>query len=144
MPDEDEYLESARDWVNDHVKRYIDSNGSDGHDFDGVLCCILTTRGRRSGKLRRTPLIYLRDGDRLLLVASKAGHDHHPHWYLNLQSDPLASVRVEADEWDVIARDAGAEERPALFSKMIEIYPDYANYQVKTEREIPVVILDRR
>jgi deazaflavin-dependent oxidoreductase (nitroreductase family) len=102
----------------------------------------LTTRGRRSGLLRRTALIYGRDGDNYLVVASTGGGPQHPAWYLNLAADPEVQVQVLADTFRARARTATAEERPALWRTMASIFPMYDQYQAKTDREIPIVILE--
>jgi deazaflavin-dependent oxidoreductase (nitroreductase family) len=108
-----------------------------------VPTLLLTTRGRKTGKLRRTALIYGRDGDRYVVVASKGGAPDHPTWYLNLDADPEVQLQVGAEKFTARARTATAEEKPALWRRMAEIWPDYDNYQAKTGREIPVVILER-
>ncbi|MBW2499456.1 MAG: nitroreductase family deazaflavin-dependent oxidoreductase, partial [Deltaproteobacteria bacterium] len=83
----EEPLSSPTDWVADHVRRYVETDGEDGHIEQGTPCMLLTTRGRKSGRLRRTPVVYGRDGDRLIVVASLGGADVHPGWYLNIEKD---------------------------------------------------------
>ena len=102
---------------------------------------LLTTTGRKTGKQRTTPLLYLKDGDRLVLVASNGGAPKHPTWWLNLQARPEAEVQIGSKKIRVTARQADQEERNQLWSKVVAMYPDYANYQKRAEREIPVVIL---
>jgi deazaflavin-dependent oxidoreductase (nitroreductase family) len=102
----------------------------------------VTTRGRKSGKLRRTALYYGRDGDRYLLVASNGGAHTHPAWYLNLLEHPEVRVQVGAEQFTARARTATAEERQPLWDVMAEIFPTYNQYQAKARREIPVVILE--
>jgi deazaflavin-dependent oxidoreductase (nitroreductase family) len=104
---------------------------------------LLTTRGRSTGKLRRTALIYGRDRGRYLVVASDGGAKSHPDWYRNLEADPHVFVQVADDEFDANARTATARQKPRLWRLMVSIWPDYEGYQTKTEREIPVVILER-
>ena len=135
--------QSSRPWYAEHVDRYIETDGADGHDWNGKPTLLLTTRGRRSGEQRTLPLIYGRDGDRLLVVASRGGAPHHPSWYLNLLSDPEVDVQVKGDRFRARARPAGPDEKPRLWRTMTEIFPDYDDYQRKTEREIPVVVLER-
>jgi deazaflavin-dependent oxidoreductase (nitroreductase family) len=130
-------------WVGTHVRRYVDSNGKNGHRWRGVDTLLLTTRGRSSGKLRRTALIYGKDGDRYLVVASNGGSDPHPNWYQNLAADPHVSVQVGDDTFEASARTATVRQKPRLWDLMVSIWPDYATYQTKTERDIPVVILER-
>ncbi len=139
----DEIVDSPTGWVARHIHTYVESGGERGHQWKGVQTALLTTRGRKSGALRRTPLIYGRDGDRYLLVASLGGAPKHPLWYLNLVADPDIVLQVGADVFAGRARTATAEEKPALWRAMVEIWPDYENYQRKTDREIPVVIVDR-
>lgn len=128
----------------EHVSRYVETDGREGHDWNGVQTLILTTTGRKSGRKISTPLIYGRRGDDYLVVASKGGADQPPAWYLNLQADPEVEVRVLADKFAARARTATADEKPALWRQMAQIWPDYDNYQRKTERSIPVVILERQ
>ena len=127
----------------EHVRRYVETDGREGHDWNGVPVLILTTTGRRSGQRRSTPLIYGEHDGSYLVVASKGGADSPPAWYLNLQADPEVDVQVQADKFTARARTATAAEKPALWRQMAGIWPDYDNYQRKTEREIPVVVLER-
>lgn len=143
MSDLDNPIDSPGDWQREHIERYVATDGADGHEWQGVYTLLLTTRGRKSGKARRTPLIYGRDGDDYVVVASAGGQPHHPSWYLNLQADPRVRVQVGAEKFDAVARTASPEEKARLWPVMTEIWPDYDNYQSKTSREIPVVILSR-
>ncbi|HEX5881010.1 MAG TPA: nitroreductase family deazaflavin-dependent oxidoreductase [Actinomycetota bacterium] len=144
MEPEEQVVDSPAGWVARHIKRYVDSDGATGHEWrPGVYTLLLTTRGRRSGKLRRTALIYGRDGDRYLVVASVGGSARHPAWYLNLSDNPQVEVQVEAERFTATARTAGSEEKPRLWSLMTSIWPAYEGYQRKTRRDIPVVILER-
>ena len=130
--------------LSDHVRRYVESNGADGHFWrKGAPTLVLTTIGRRSGEPRSTALIYGRDGDRVLVVASRAGAQLHPWWYLNLQANPRVTVQVLADQFSAIATTASPEERQPLWDTMCAIWPSFVVYQGKTAREIPVVILTR-
>jgi deazaflavin-dependent oxidoreductase (nitroreductase family) len=136
--------DSPTGWVGRHIKRYLDSDGANGHEWrPGVYTLLLTTRGRRSGQLRRTALIYGRDGDRYLVVASVGGAARHPAWYLNLTDHPEVEVQVGADRFPARARTADAEEKARLWPLMTSIWPHYEGYQRKTRRDIPVVILER-
>lgn len=118
----------------------VDLNPND-HLFMGFPTLLLTTRGRRSGQLRRTPLIYGQDGDRYLLVASNAGSAHHPAWYLNVTAHPEVTVQVRAETFTTRARTATAEERRLLWPVMAAVFPRYDTYQAQTDRELPLVIL---
>jgi deazaflavin-dependent oxidoreductase (nitroreductase family) len=128
----------------EHVDRYRETDGEEGHDWQrGTSVLILTTRGRKSGEERSTPLIYGKHGDEHMVVASKGGADEPPAWYLNLEANPEAEIQVKAEHIKVRARDATPDEKPELWRTMASEWPDYDEYQKKTEREIPVVILER-
>ncbi|MDH6115019.1 deazaflavin-dependent oxidoreductase (nitroreductase family) [Kitasatospora sp. MAP12-15] len=127
----------------EHVKRYIETDGAEGHDWEGTTALILTTTGRKSGQQHATPLIYQPYGDVLLVVASKGGADQPPAWYLNLQADPTVQVQVKGDRFTAHARTAGPEEKPGMWRTMVAAWPAYDQYQTKTDREIPVVVLER-
>ncbi|GAA2719249.1 nitroreductase family deazaflavin-dependent oxidoreductase [Actinocorallia aurantiaca] len=139
----EEIVDNATGWVAKHIRQYVETDGKKGHLYQGLPTLLLTTRGRKSGLLRRTALIYGRDGDRHLLVASNGGADEHPSWYLNLAADPDVAVQVGAEKFAARARTASAEEKPALWALMASVFPTYEGYQAKTEREIPLVILER-
>jgi deazaflavin-dependent oxidoreductase (nitroreductase family) len=143
MTSEQKPIDSPVGWVAEHVQRYIDTNGEDGHLWKGAPTLILTTLGRRSGQPRRLALIYGKDGDRYVIVASKGGAEKHPEWYLNLLDNPEVQVQVLADRFRATARTATPEEHKALWPRMVEIWPDYDKYQAKTDRQIPLVILER-
>jgi len=130
-------------WQQAHARRYIETDGKDGHVWEGVTTLLLTTTGRRSGLARTTPLIYWRAGDRYLIVASRGGAPAHPSWYENLVAQPIVQVQVMADRFKARARTATSAERPALWKTMAAIWPPYDEYQQRTAREIPVVILER-
>jgi len=130
-------------WQQAHAKRYLETGGRDGHDWEGVTTLLLTTTGRRSGQPRTTPLIYGRAGDRYLVVASRGGAPAHPDWYQNLVALPEVHVQVMADRFKARARTASTAEKPALWKTMTAIWPPYEEYQARTTREIPVVILER-
>lgn len=125
----------------EHVRRYRETGGREGHDWQGTQTLILTTTGRRSGQERSTPLIYGRHGDDYLVVASKGGADEPPGWYLNLEADPDAEIQVKAERFKVRDRTAKAEEKPELWRTMQ--WQAYDDYQQKTKRQIPVVVLER-
>jgi deazaflavin-dependent oxidoreductase (nitroreductase family) len=127
----------------EHVKRYLETDGAEGHEWRGATVLILTTTGRRSGQERSTPLIYGTHGDDYLVVASKGGAEEHPAWYLNLSEHPEVTVQVLGDRFDARARTASAEEKPELWATMVGQWPAYSEYQQKTTREIPVVVLER-
>jgi deazaflavin-dependent oxidoreductase (nitroreductase family) len=127
----------------EHVQRYRETGGEEGHDWQGTQTLILTTTGRKSGEERSTPLIYGRSGDDYLIVASKGGADDPPAWYLNLEAKPEAEIQVRADRFKVRSRVATADEKPELWKTMVAEWPAYDEYREKTERDIPVVVLER-
>jgi deazaflavin-dependent oxidoreductase (nitroreductase family) len=126
----------------EHIDRYVTTDGEEGHDWQGTQTLILTTTGRRSGQQRVHPLIYGRHGDDYLVVASKGGASQHPDWYLNLAAHPEVAIQVKGDRFRAHARTARPEEKAELWSIMTKEWPDYDRYQEKTEREIPVVVLE--
>ncbi len=134
---------TPRPWFADHVDRYLATDGEDGHDWNGRPTLLLTTRGRKSGEPRTLPLIYARDGEDVLVVASRGGAPNHPRWYLNLEADPDVEVQVKGDRFHARARTATAQERPRLWEIVTKVFPDYLEYQTRTTREIPVVVLER-
>ena len=127
----------------EHVRRYQETDGEVGHEWEGTVTLLLTTVGRRSGKERTTPLIYQPEGDAYVVVASKGGADDHPDWYKNLQANPEVKVQVKGDKFTARARTATPEEKPSLWRKMTSVWPQYDEYQQKTSRDIPVVVLER-
>lgn len=126
-----------------HVQKYLETDGEVGHLWNGVPCLVLWTTGRKSGETRAAPLIYGSRGDDVVIVASKGGAPEHPAWYLNLAADPSVEVQVGADRYAGRARTAGGDERAELWKLMAGIWPDYDDYQAKTDRQIPVVVIER-
>ena len=126
----------------EHVDTYRATDGETGHDWKGAHVLLLTTTRRKSGEQRTTPLIYGRHDGTYLIVASKGGSDEPPAWYRNLERSPTVEVQVKGERFSARARDAGPEEKPALWRLMTEQWPDYDAYQRNTEREIPVVVLE--
>jgi deazaflavin-dependent oxidoreductase (nitroreductase family) len=130
-------------WIADHLRRYQASDGADGHIWNGVPCLLLTTTGRKSGAELTLPLIYGRDGDRVVIVASRGGAPDHPAWYKNLAANPRVRVQIAAEKFAALARTVAGGERTRLWREMTKIWPAYDEYQAKTTREIPVVLLER-
>ena len=126
----------------EHVERYRATDGEEGHDWQGTTVLLLTTTGRKSGEPRVMPLIYQPDGDNYVVVASKGGWDNHPLWYLNLEANPDVEVQVKGDRFKARARTADGEERERLWKVMTATWPQYDSYQKKTDRQIPVVVLE--
>ena len=139
------------DWIKDHVSRYVATNGEDGYLWDASLgggkglvpTLLLTTVGRKSGRILTLPLIFGRSGPDYVVVASKGGAPAHPAWYLNLEANPEVQVQVKADKFKAHAHTANTEERATLWPRMVEIYGPYTDYQKKTDRQIPLVVLKR-
>ena len=139
------------DWQVQHANRYLASGGSEGHmhtlNVPGhgeitAPALLLTTTGRKSGKKFIFPLFYGTDGDSYIVVASKGGAPEHPGWYRNLLAHPDVQVQVGTKKLNARARTATGDERARLWKKALEFWPPYADYALKTEREIPVVVLD--
>jgi len=135
-------FDSPTGWVKSHIQSYVESDGKKGHQWRGLPTLLLTTTGRKTGKLRRTALIYGQDGPNYLLVASDGGAPAHPAWYLNLVDNPQVQLQVGEAKLTARARTATPQEKPRLWQLMTKIYPTYDKYQTKTDREIPVVILE--
>ena len=128
----------------EHVERYRATDGEEGHEWQGTVTLLLTTKGRKSGEPRTTPLIYGRSGDDYLIVASKGGADAPPAWYLNIQEHPNdVEIQVKGDRFKVRVHDATPDEKPEMWKTMTAEWPAYDEYQEKTDREIPVVVLER-
>ncbi|MGB5565923.1 MAG: nitroreductase family deazaflavin-dependent oxidoreductase [Acidimicrobiia bacterium] len=127
-----------------HQLMYRSTRGMVGRRLVDNDMCLLSTTGRLSGKIHTVPLLYLRDGDRLVVIASWGGRDHHPDWYVNLRAKPLANVQVLGDRWEVEAITADAEERAIWWPRVVDAYDGYATYESRTDREIPVVFLEPR
>lgn len=142
-PKREQVFDSPTGWVAEHIDRYVETDGKSGHRWSGLNTLLLTTRGRKSGKLRRTALIYCRDGDRYLVTGSHGGSAKHPSWYLNLVQHPEVNVQVAADKFEALARPATADERPRLWKLVTAEFKTYESFQRKTKREIPVVIIER-
>jgi deazaflavin-dependent oxidoreductase (nitroreductase family) len=127
----------------EHVRRYLETNGEVGHDWNGVPALLLTTKGRKTGEDRTSALIYGRLNDAYVVIASMGGAPTHPMWFLNLVATPEVTSQVGADRFAARARVAEGGERIAGWEEMVEIWPNYDVYQSRTDRVIPVVILER-
>jgi deazaflavin-dependent oxidoreductase (nitroreductase family) len=128
----------------EHVRHYRETDGEYGHDWKrGSSTLLLTTTGRRSGEPRTLPLIYGRSGDDYLIVGSDGGADEPPAWFRNLEANPEVEVQVLADRFRARARLATPEEKPEMWREMTAHWPAYDSYQQRTDREIPVVVLER-
>jgi deazaflavin-dependent oxidoreductase (nitroreductase family) len=143
---DEEVFDSPAGWVAKHIKRYVATDGAAGHRYMGVPSLLLTTRGRRTGKLRRTALMYGEDAGRYLLVASNGGSATHPAWYLNLSANPDVEVQVRGERFMARARTATPDEKATLWKIVSAAFPTYDRY-LKTAankgREIPLIIVER-
>jgi deazaflavin-dependent oxidoreductase (nitroreductase family) len=128
----------------EHVRIYRETDGEHGYRWRGNTILLLTSTGRASGEERTTPLIHRTDGDRWVVIASKGGAPEHPGWYKNLQAQPEATIQVKEERIPVRATTAVGEDRTRLWKLMTESWPAYDQYQQKTQREIPVVVLEHR
>jgi len=127
----------------EHVARYQQTDGAEGYTWNnGTTILLLTTTGRKTGAKRTTPLIYRDWDDKQLIVASKGGADAPPAWFLNLQDDPEVQVQIKGDKFTARARVATEDEKPAMWTHMTDVWPDYDQYQKRTDREIPIVVLE--
>ena len=143
---------SPSNWIQEHLNRYLATNGADGYLWDAsigggkgmVPTLLLTTVGNKSGRVLTMPLIFGQSAKDYVVVASKGGAPTHPAWYLNLQAQPDVEVQVKGDKFAAHARTATGEERAVLWAKMVGIYGPYEQYQTKTDRQIPIVVLTRK
>lgn len=142
MTPEEKVFDSPTGWVADHINEYVETGGKRGHLWKGVPTLLLTTRGRKTGNLRRTALIYGRDGKSYVVVASIGGAPKHPQWYLNILANPEVRLQVGSEIMDGRARTTNGDEKTRLWRQMAQIWPQYDKYQEKTHRSIPVVVID--
>jgi deazaflavin-dependent oxidoreductase (nitroreductase family) len=128
----------------EHVRVYRQTGGEHGYRWRGTTILLLTTTGRTSGQERTTPLIHRADGDGWVVVASKGGAPDHPDWYKNLEANPAATIQVMGETIPARARTTEGAERERLWGLMTEVWPAYDDYQRKTDRQIPVVMFERK
>jgi deazaflavin-dependent oxidoreductase (nitroreductase family) len=147
MPLEGEYEPSPQKWVRDQVEQYERTGGREANTLrdTGLPIVIFTTRGNKSGKLRKTPLMRVEHDGKYLMVASQGGAPKHPVWYHNVKADPNAVVVQDGPEpFDASARELSGEERAIWWQRAVAAYPSYADYQKRTDREIPIFLVERR
>lgn len=142
MPLVGEYEPSPWAPIADQVERYESSGGTEGTTLDGQPCVILTTRGRRSGKLRKTPLMRVEHEGTYAVVASMGGAPQHPVWYFNLLDHPEVTVQDGPTVHDLVAREVAGEEKATWWRRATEVWPSYDDYQAATDRAIPLVVLE--
>lgn len=137
-------MTDTNDWNRRVIEEFRANGGKVGGQFEGAPLLLLTTTGAKSGQRRTTPVMYLPDGNRLIIFASKAGAPTNPDWYHNLAAHPQATVEVGTETFDITSVVATGEERDRLFARQAELYPGFANYQARITRQIPVIALERR
>ena len=142
MPLDGPYEPGANDFAVKQVERYEATGGREANTLRDVPIIILWTRGRATGAVRKTPLMRVRDGDHYAVVASMGGAPQHPTWYGNLMADPQVSVQDGPEVRDYVAREVTGDEKAQWWTRAVAVWPDYDAYQAKTEREIPVVVLE--
>ncbi|WP_405825098.1 nitroreductase family deazaflavin-dependent oxidoreductase [Streptomyces sp. NBC_01390] len=144
MPLEGEYEASPTQWVREQVELYEKSGGTEGTTLldTGMPVVLLTTRGARSGKIRRTPLMRVEHDGLYAVVASLGGAPKHPVWYFNVLADPRVDIQDGPVRQDMVAREVTGEEKSLWWERAVAAYPEYAEYQKKTDREIPVFVLE--
>ena len=128
----------------DHVRVYRETGGETGYIWNGVTALLMTMTGRKSGEKRTIPIIFTEVDGKYVIIASKGGAPKHPVWYLNVSEDPNVEVQIKNEVFDATARTAEGEERERLWAAAIENWPNYDVYQSRTDREIPVVVLERK
>lgn len=143
MPLQGEYEPSPEKWVRDQVDLIESSGGLEGTTLRGLPVIVLTTRGAKSGKIRKTPLMRVEHNGTYAVVASLGGSPKHPVWYYNILADPRVELQDGPIRQDMTAREVTGEEKAVWWGRAVEAYPDYAEYQTKTDRQIPVFVLDQ-
>lgn len=134
----------SNNWNDKVIAEFRANEGKVGGPFEGAPLLLLETTGAKSGQQRISPLVYLADGDRLVIFGSNAGRPRHSAWYHNILANPSVTIEIGADKYDAIASVVTGEEREELWKKQVAAAPYFADYQAKTDREIPVIVLDRK
>ena len=142
MPLKGEYEPSPEQWVRDQVALFESSGGTEGTTMRGMPVIILTTRGAKSGKIRKTPLMRVEHDGAYAVVASLGGAPRHPVWYHNITADPRVALQDGPVRQDMNAREVTGDEKSVWWERAVEAFPDYADYQEKTDRQIPVLVLE--
>ncbi|MFQ6393918.1 nitroreductase family deazaflavin-dependent oxidoreductase [Nocardia sp. KC 131] len=141
MPLKGEYAPSTSDWAREQAEAYESSGGTDATSLQGKPVILLTTRGAKSGLLRKTPLMRVEHEGEYAVVASLGGAPKHPVWYFNIKADPHVELRDGTETKDYTAREVFGDEKALWWERAVTVWPDYANYQTKTDRQIPVFVL---
>ena len=127
----------------EHIRRYRETDGEVGYLWNGATACLLTTKGRKSGEARTIAIIFTQVGNRIAIIASKGGAPAHPAWYLNAQADPHVTIQIKGEVFEGIARTADDAERAELWAEAIRQWSNYDVYQSRTERKIPILVVER-
>jgi F420H(2)-dependent quinone reductase len=145
MPLEGEYEPSSWDWVRNQVEQYETSGGTEGLGLldTGLACVVVTSRGVKSGKLRKNPVMRVEHDGKYAAIGSKGGAPENPAWVYNLRAEPHVELQDGADKWDMVAREVTGEEKAEWWTRGVAAYPPYDEYQAATTREIPVFVLER-
>ncbi|CAH0295925.1 hypothetical protein VF34_01674 [Rhodococcus sp. PML026] len=143
MPLTGEYEPSSSDWARKQAELYENSGGTEGTTMNGMPVVLLTTKGNKSGKLRKSPLMRVEHDGEYAIVASLGGAPKHPVWYFNVKAEPLVELQDGPEKHDYVAREVTGDEKAVWWERSVAVYPDYADYQKKTDREIPVFVLAR-
>jgi F420H(2)-dependent quinone reductase len=143
MPLSGEYAPSTSDWARENAEKYMESGGTEGTFLQGKPVILLTTIGAKSGKIRKTPLMRVEHDGRYAIVASLGGAPKNPVWYHNVTANPRVELQDGTETHDYEAREVFGDERATWWERAIRAWPDYAEYQTKTDRQIPVFVLTR-
>jgi F420H(2)-dependent quinone reductase len=141
MPLEGEYAPSSSDWAREQAEKYMESGGTDGTDLQGIAVILLTTVGAKTGKLRKTPLMRVEHDGQYAIVGSLGGAPKNPVWYYNVKKNPRVELQDGTVTCDYDAREVSGDEKAAWWERAVEAFPPYAEYQTKTDRQIPVFVL---
>ena len=141
MPLSGDYEPSTSDWARENAEKYMESGGTDGTELQGKPVILLTTIGAKTGKIRKTPLMRVEHGGEYAIVASLGGAPKHPVWYHNVKAHPRVELQDGTETKDYEAREVFGDEKAPWWERAVEAWPDYANYQKKTDRQIPVFVL---
>ncbi|WP_436778392.1 nitroreductase family deazaflavin-dependent oxidoreductase [Yinghuangia sp. YIM S09857] len=142
MPLDGQYVPSPHKWVREQVDAYESSDGVDGATFRGLPIVVLTTRGAVSGAVRKTPVMRVEHDGAYALIASQGGAPTHPQWYRNVTADRRVELQDGPKRQDMLAREVVGDEKALWWTRAVDAYPEYADYQAKTDRSIPVVVLE--
>ena len=144
MPLSGTYVPSPAQWVRDQVELYESSGGTEGTTLRGMPVILLTTKGAKSGDIRKSPLMRVEHDGSYAVLASKGGAPENPVWYYNVAANPQVELQDGPTRWDMVAREVTGDEKKVWWDRAVAAYPDYAEYQKKTDRQIPVFVVERR